>query len=111
MPPVEHSMTEEIDPLWTVDFQGKLVFDVQKINKRLHIVLRESDKLIPIRPFGKYLSPRGSTIFYTPPDFIRRKIPSRLELQGLANALNTCKPAKNRIMFVMYWESSIMEGY
>jgi hypothetical protein len=92
-----------------VDFKGRLIFDVQKINKRLHIVLRESYKLMPLKGFRKYLKPKGPTIVYTPPDFIREKFPSRDDMQLLADGLNTCEPAKDRILVLMLWEEKMLQ--
>ena len=94
------------DDLWKIDFQGKLVFRVEKINKRLHVVLVRSPKMIPIAPFGKYLNGNASLIFYTPPDHIRKHITSRQQMECLADVLGGVTPA-DRIMVVMEWEKSL----
>lgn len=90
---------------YTVDFRGRLIFDVQKINKRLVIVLQTSSKMIPLGGFGKYLNPKGYTIFYTPPDHIRHKV-NRENMRILADTLNKSLPA-DRILAIMVFESSV----
>lgn len=99
-------MTLTETDIWKIDFQGKLVFQVEKINKRLHVVLVRTPKMIPIAPFGKYLNQKGPTIFYTPPDHIRKHIKSRQQVECLADVLNITIP-KDRILVIMEWEKSL----
>lgn len=84
----------------------RLEFAVQKIDKRLHIVLRENEKLTPIPDEEKrHLRKKGPTIVYTPPKFIRFKA-TRKELEILAEVISACDP-RDRISAIINFESRL----